>query len=539
MKWFSQLNKKIDIATWAAIIFFLCLFVLGFMICSDYGMSWDEPEQVYIGQLNAKYAVRGNPELLEIRNRWYGPSFEIFLYAVRDRSNTQQMYLSRHLWTFIAFFVCCIFFYLLARRITKHNVLALIGTVFLVISPRIFANSFYNSKDIPFLVLYCMSILSMVWFLDKQTIWRGLFHALITAAAITIRLPAIIIPAFTLLGLGIEMVNQRINWKAVIISSMLYLIVTTGFVILFWPALWTEPWQGFLSAFELMSKHPNGINMLFMGNIISSFNMPWFYIPVWIAISTPLLYLIAFIPGLFNIIYNQKNWIKKEISLERRDEVLILLAFFMPLLTVILLHSYLYDAWRQMFFVYPAFLLISIKGLQWAWQQLNNRLTKTMSLGLASIILLIGMLPVCLWMVKNHPYQNIHFNQFAGKDMQTIQQHYMLDFWGLAYREGIEAILNMDDSAHIQILVETPPGQFALKILAQEEANHIQAIAPEDNTDYFIGNYYMIAEPYPYKNEVYTVKVDHAKILSVYRLSEEEKSIYFNPIENRRELETP
>jgi hypothetical protein len=534
MGWFSRFIKKIDIATWAAILFFLCLFVLGINIYSIYGISWDERAQVDIGQLNYRYIVKGDPSLLDFRDRWYGPAFEIFLHAVRDRSSIQQMYLSRHLWTFIAFFIGCIFFYLLARRFTKHNGLALIGTIFLVLSPRIFANSFYNSKDIPFLALYCTTILSMMWFLDKQTPWRGLFHALVTAGAITVRLPAIIVPALTLLGLAIEIITRHTKWKAAIISFFLYLLVTTGFVILFWPALWSDPWQGFLTAFQFMSHFPYGGGMLFMGQIVPSDQLPWYYVPVWIAITTPLFYLIAFIPGLISILYNQRTWIKFKITIEQRDEVLVLLAFVLPILTVIVLHSVLYDTWRQMFFIYPPLLLISIKGLQWIWLQLKTRITKPLALGLASSALVIGILPTCLWMINNHPYQDVYFNRLAGKDMLTIQQDYMMDFWGLSYREGIEAILAMDNGGYIHMLVETAPGQTAQQILPQEDSNRIQAVLSVEEADYFIGNYYSILKPYPFENEVYSVKVGNAKILSVYRLSEEEKSHPYDPVENRR-----
>ncbi len=55
MSWFSRFIKKIDMATWIAIIFLLSLLVLGFVIHSDYGISWDERAQVDTGRLNYRY----------------------------------------------------------------------------------------------------------------------------------------------------------------------------------------------------------------------------------------------------------------------------------------------------------------------------------------------------------------------------------------------------------------------------------------------------------------------------------------------------
>jgi hypothetical protein len=530
--------KKIDTATWAAFLFLILFLVLGSTIYTNYGVSWDEREQVDIGRINARYAVRGDPELLDIRNRLYGPSFEIFLYAVRDRSSIEQMYLSRHFWTFISFFISTIFFYFIARRVTKHNIFALIGTGFLVISPRIFANSFYNSKDIPFMALYGASLLTMMWFLDKPNIFRGIFHAFITAAAITIRMPGIIIPVITFIGFTIELISKRIHWKKVMIPGITYLFATIVLIILLWPALWTNPIKEFIAAYELMSKHPNGNTMLFMGKIISSLDTPWYYIPIWITISTPIFYSLLFIPGTVNIVYQTRSWLKNEITILQRDQVLTLFGFFLPLLTVIIMRSNFYNAWRQMFFIYPAFLLIAIIGLNWGWQKTNQWLPRTGSIVTTAGIILLGTLPVCIWMIQNHPYQNLYFNRLAGKDMQTVQQNYMMDFFGLTYREGIEAILEMDKSTNIHMLVETAPGQSAQYILPIDEANRIQAVFPEDEYEYFVGNYYMVKEPYPFANEVYSVEIGNAKILSVYRLNDEEKSLYYNPVENQRPLES-
>jgi hypothetical protein len=43
------------------------------------------------------------------------------------------------------------------------------------------------------------------------------------------------------------------------------------------------------------------------------------------------------------------------------------------------------------------------------------------------------------------------------------------------------------------------------------------------DADYFIGNYYLTMEPYPFKNEVFAVRVGNTKILSVFRLNDDEK----------------
>ena len=209
--------------------------------------------------------------------------------------------------------------------------------------------------------------------------------------------------------------------------------------------------------------------------------------------------------------------------MEQRDELLVLLALLGPLVTVIVMKSVLYDGWRQLFFIYPAFLLVVLKGMQSGWMWLKNHVSQRIAATVTGCILALGMLPVAGWMVSNHPYQNVYFNRLAGKDMQTVQKNFMLDYWGLAYREGIEAMLLMDPSAQINVFMETIAGQRTLAILPPQQAARVHVVQDLKEADYFIGNFYLTTEPYPFKDEIYSVKVGDAKILSVFRLSEEEK----------------
>ncbi len=523
MNWFSRFIKNINSATWAAVLFFLCLFVLGIHIYPNYGISWDERAQTEIGEKNYQYVLGKDSSALQIQDRWYGPAYEFFLHLSQNKSNTQQLYLSRHRLIFLTFLTGCLFFYFLCKILLRNPWLALLGVLCLVVSPRIFADAFYNSKDIPFLVLIILGLWSMLQFLNHKTFINLIVHTIFSAALVTIRLPGLIIPALTLFGLIIEVYSKRTTIKSSLAYSSFYLLLGAGFGILIWPALWPDPLNGFIQAFQYMSHFPMDLTMLFMGKYISSLSLPWYYIPVWIGITTPVFYLICFVPGLITIVDGQKSWIRREISIDQRNEILILLTFLLPPLIVILIKSVLYDAWRQMFFIYPAFLIVSLKGMQWSWAKLNGTLSQLQAAVLSLCILLAGILPTGLWMIENHPYQNVYFNRLAGKDMLTIQQNYVMDYWGLSYREGLEALLKIDNRPEISVNVETDSGVYAVDILPADESFRIKVVSDLKNAEYFIGNYYLHPAPYPYTNEIYEVIVDNAKILSVFRFTEEER----------------
>jgi hypothetical protein len=106
--------------------------------------------------------------------------------------------------------------------------------------------------------------------------------------------------------------------------------------------------------------------------------------------------------------------------------------------------------------------------------------------------------------------------------MRTIQKRFPLDYWGLAYHRGIQAIQATDDREKIVIFVESQ--QQALGLLTPAEAKRIFLTDDLKEADYFLGNYRDIRRfPYPFSNEIFSIQIGNARILSVYKLTEEER----------------
>ena len=126
------------------------------------------------------------------------------------------------------------------------------------------------------------------------------------------------------------------------------------------------------------------------------------------------------------------------------------------------------------------------------------------------------------WMIQYHPYQNVYFNRLAGADMKTIQQRFPLDYWGLSYQRGLEEILRTDLGESINVFIESQ--QQALGLLPHEDVQRIHMTDTLSEADYFLGNYRDISRvPYPFSNEVFSVSIGNAKILSVFKLSPQER----------------
>lgn len=519
---FEWKSRTFTLPLFLTLASFVGFLVLGLLVYQQYGLAWDEPLQVNIGRTNWNYIKNHNPKFLTFNDRYYGPAYELILLRLTYNADTRQMYLDRHLYNFLFFFAGVVAFYWLAHRLFNSLWLALLASVCLMLSPRIFADSFYNSKDIPFMVVFIFAMITLVLFLDRPTWITAVLHGGVSAFLIAIRVAGIFIPLITIVFLIAKWIFQPRPRKFIgmeLLAASIYLLLTFGLTTLFWPILWHDPLGEFVNALNRMSQYPWIGDILYLGNLIKTDQLPWHYIPVWISISTPLLYLgcfglgvILMVTGLFR---QSVNWFEGE----GRNNLIILVCFFGPLLAVIILHSILYDAWRQIFFIYPAFLLIAVQGIRLGIPILRRWLQPVVLYSFVAILLTVGLLDPVLFMVRNHPYENIYFNRLAGEDMVQIKQRFDLDYWGLAFKQGIDYILATDPSKEIPIYVTDPPGEeYIDNFLPNNQRKRLVIEDSPDQARYFVGNYRYHPEEYSLNKKIYSVTVDGASILSIFDL---------------------
>ena len=119
-------------------IFLIIFYVLGLIIVSDYGISWDESAQRMHGFINGNYIIKiilgeeiynkiltnvvdtkfsdinkSPPELYSHRGRAYGIFYQLpiaFLETIFKIDNDKSVYLFRHFINFSFFFISSIYF---------------------------------------------------------------------------------------------------------------------------------------------------------------------------------------------------------------------------------------------------------------------------------------------------------------------------------------------------------------------------------------------------------------------------------------------
>ena len=157
---------------------------------------------------------------------------------------------------------------------------------------------------------------------------------------------------------------------------------------------------------------------MFFGNLINSSNLPWYYLIIWILISTPTIVIILFFVGIF---YHLSffSFIKNNLTTQNLNFVYTFVFFIIPILAFIIFRPTIFNGWRHFYFIYPFMILISISSIYLIKQKVKNiNFKKFVNLGI-NISLIIHFIINLNFIVQSNPYQNVYFN-FFQKNMPTI-----------------------------------------------------------------------------------------------------------------------
>ena len=498
-------------------VFFTLFFVLGIGIFEHYGVSWDENNQRSIALLVEQYVLEGDDTLLQRPHpKYHGPVVPVTFLAIErllgvDDSRSQV--LLWHFGNFLFFYVGVLFFYLLCTRRFNDWRLGLLGCLFLIVTPRIFAHSFYNHKDIPLLSLFIICVYSLITLIEKRTIKRICAHSLLCAILIDIRIIGIILPLLTIGFLGLDSLlesNRGEKNISLVKDLAVYVLLLSVFIVIFWPSLWKDPLGEIINAFNFMKKIEWGGKVLYLGEIYSGNDLPWHYLPVWIAISTPLLYLWLFAIGLVSLLFTS---IKSPVDFlrKRKTDLAAVLWFFCPIGAVIAFKSVVYNDWRHLYFVYPALIIIALNGLVGLMGFLGEKGTKAYQYTVIFVVAL-SILKSSYVMIDQHPYQNVYFNVIVGGGRQRFD----LDYWGLSYRKALEHVLAVDKRKVIRVRVKNYPGRLTARILPADQRKRLRYVRGRE--DYYLTNYRLDREASAGLEEPwYSIEVDGKMIMGVYK----------------------
>ena len=498
------------------IVLFLITLIITFLTYRDYGISWDETTQREIGRITYDYIFNNSRELFSSHDFYYGSGFEfplVVLEKLLKLTDSRDIYLMRHLVTNVFFLISALSMYVLVYRIFKNRFIACLGFIMLVFAPRIYAHSFFNTKDIPFLSMFLVTLCYCQVAFEKNKKVMFLILGILCGYTTSIRIMGIMLGCCIMIFLLIDLffvLKDKGKSKSAILKMVLFSVGFCFTLYITWPALWEHPIHNFIGSFNSFSRFPwHGI-VLLNGKVEQGANLPWTYFPTWFLITTPELWLIA---GFAGIIMIGINFIKKPLSYlknsRERNLLLYLMCFSIPIMAVVFLHSVIYNDWRQLYFIYPSFVMMALYFI--------NTLLETRYRFFAGGICILQAVLISCFMVNNYPFSQVYFNNLVAHKEEYLGANYELDYWGCSYKQGLDYILKTDKSKTIKVGgVYDNLVRNNMLLLTKDQRGRIQNV-DAGQADYLIMNYKANPNDFPSRKIEYSIKVLNSTILCIYK----------------------
>lgn len=371
----------------------------------------------------------------ETNLKYYGQSYDNITTMLIRWLDIDDVYKFRHLMSAAAGWAAVMITALFAVWLSGYGTAVLVLLLFAV-SPVFLGHSMNNLKDIPFALSYIAGIFFSLRIVrpdnDGYSPLNVFLLIMAIAFAISLRAGGLILICYLFLFFFLAELYKYFNRKIFSISGVLWkliLLVLISFAafflgILLWPYALHGPFRNVAESYHIMAHYPLTFRQLFEGTAQWSDLMPWYFIPKSMLITIPLIVLTGFFT--FFIFAGR---IYRSGKLFVTGLTLVTLLF--PLVFVIIIKSNVYSSWRQFLFLYPVIVLLSATGLNCLFVVVKNRLLR---IAIISAIIITSVHPA-LYMIRNHPYEYIYFNQLVG-GLKGAYGDYETDYYYTAQTEA-------------------------------------------------------------------------------------------------------
>ena len=441
-----------------------------------------------------------------------------FLIDLFNIKNSKDIFEFRHLFNFLVFFTGLLIFYKLIHNRYKSYLFSIIGVLFLFLSPRFFAESFYNQKDIFFLTLTIAVMYTGLNFLEKSNLINTLLFSISTALAFNTRIMVFIPLVIILLIFLIKSLNSNSSFKKNLKFIIYYFIFTSLLIVLFWPYLWLAPIENFIFIFKKLLNAEWFISNFYLGKFILATNIPWHYHTVWIGVTSPMIIILFFLIGSFFVLQRLHfRFIKSNSNMNKiwrsKEEMYDIFFFALVFLSigVFIKKSLGYSGWRHLYFIYPSIIMISLYGVY----RLRIIFKKKSLRSIIYFLILINLSYLTYWNYKFHPFQYVYFNPFFKND---FNEKFEMDYWGVSNKSSIEYIINNNSNYPIKIGTKSKASlEISSLILSDSNKAKILIVHDLKDADFIITNYITRL-----KNNF---KIDKSKFEKYYEILVDDKPI--------------
>ncbi|WP_282036719.1 tetratricopeptide repeat protein [Saccharicrinis aurantiacus] len=359
--------------------------------------------------------------------KYYGQSFDNLTTLLAQLFGVEDIYVFRHICNAMLGFLCILFVALLALEMGGYNA-AIFAVILMAASARFIGHSYNNLKDIPFALGYIASIYYM--FKLKRSIHspsRKHIIGLVLSMAfiLSIRAGGLLVFCYFFLFSGILLLYQykkrALTSKELLTYGMYVFVIAAAayfIALLFWPFALENPLANVLKSMKMMSHYPVILRQLFEGKLFWSDQLPWYYIPKFMAITIPLVIFPLLLLFFVSLIKGQKSFDTLF------PKLVLLFSVVFPLLYLFATNANVYGGWRHFLFIYPLLAVMASLGLVYVVE----RIKKTAFKGVIALVFVVCLLPSVLFMIRNHPLEYTYFNSLAGP-YKSLTNQYEIDYY--------------------------------------------------------------------------------------------------------------
>ena len=466
----SRPVRRLAAAHWGLLVVCAGFLLAGALVLDDFGISTDEGTQRRIGQTALDYlAGEGEQALDQVyapQDRYYGVAFEAPLALVERAlglEDSRDVYLSRHLLTHLFFLAGGVFSYVLVLRMFGSRLLALVAMTLFLLHPRLYAHSFFNSKDIPFAAMFMIALYLTHRAFRRETLGAFLLCGVGVGVLVNLRLLGLILFAavLALRALDLLFAGGAVERKRILLAGGAFALAAPLTYYAAFPVLWTDPFGGFGEAWTLAARHVNPAVNLFRGEwLYAPDGPPLEYIPVWMGITTPPLALLLAVVGAAGLCWRA---LRHPRDLWRatplRFNLLLALLVVVPIGAIFVGRSNIYDGWRQVYFLYAPLALLATVGLHWLLSSADHRCVRAGGYLLAGA----GVAVALVSMARIHPLEDSYYNGLVDRTTPDyLLDQYAMDYWMQSHRRLVKNIAEDHPEQEILVALETSWKQYYL-----------------------------------------------------------------------------
>jgi hypothetical protein len=447
-------TPRAPVALWdqLALALFAAAAALVILTFTAYGVTWDEDVHNWYGIFVLDYYLSFFTDLRSLH--WgdlynYGAAFDLTA-ALFNLLSPFGTYETRHLLNGLVGVVGVIGVWKLGRALGGPRA-GVIAGVFLMLTPHYYGQMFNNPKDVPFAVGMVWAVYYLVRLIAELPRPRAalvLKLGIAAGLALGVRVGGLLIVAYLGLALllfalwrGVETRSAGTAFAAAWLSLWHVLLPATAVayavMLVFWPWAQQAPFSHPLQTLDYFSHEIFPFRTLFAGRYFPATDLPWAYLPTYIALALPELILVLLAASPVAAIL--ALW-RAPTALPRTQTLQLFIVAFgivFPVAYAVAIRAVLFDGMRHFIFVLPLIAALTATVADRALARLERTSLRRYAHGALGVYAAFHLSV----MARLHPDEYVYYNGFIG-GVEGAAGLFKLDYWANSYAEAVGGLEN-------------------------------------------------------------------------------------------------